>query len=167
MEDAAGTLGAGPFWVFLTITLPLIVPGIMAGMILSFARALGEFGATIMFAGNVEGRTQTLPLLVYSEFQSSLDASVAAAAILVLALLAFFACAVWISFLVVFRGWRIYRTVLVWPFAKGFQLIGFDVGMEHIPVAPGRHISSGPGGLKVKAAGKRFGKKKKNTTSAE
>ena len=60
-----------------------------AGMVMSWARALGEFGATIMFAGNVQGRTQTLPLVVYSEFQAGdLDASVAAAAILVLAALA-------------------------------------------------------------------------------
>jgi molybdate transport system permease protein len=54
---------------------------------MSWARALGEFGATIMFAGNIQGATQTLPLVVYSEFQSSLDASIAAAAILVLAAL--------------------------------------------------------------------------------
>jgi molybdate transport system permease protein len=66
--------------------LPLSRGGLGAGAALAFARGLGEFGATIMFAGNVEGRTQTLPLVVYSEFQGGdLDASIAAASILVLA----------------------------------------------------------------------------------
>jgi molybdate transport system permease protein len=65
LEDAAGTLGASAFWVFATITLPLILPGILAGMILSFARALGEFGATITFVSNIPGETQTLPTAIY------------------------------------------------------------------------------------------------------
>ena len=65
LEDAAGTLGASPLWVFATITLPLILPGILAGMILSFARALGEFGATITFVSNIPGETQTLPTAIY------------------------------------------------------------------------------------------------------
>jgi molybdate transport system permease protein len=65
LEDAAGTLGAGPFWVFATITLPLILPGVVAGMILSFARAFGEFGATITFVSNIPGETQTLPTAIY------------------------------------------------------------------------------------------------------
>ena len=69
LEDAAGTLGAGPFWVFLTVTLPLILPGIVAGMILGFARALGEFGATITFVSNIPGETETLPLAIYSLLQ--------------------------------------------------------------------------------------------------
>ena len=69
LEDAAGTLGANAFWVFATITLPLILPGIVAGMILSFARALGEFGATITFVSNIPGETQTLPTLVYTLIQ--------------------------------------------------------------------------------------------------
>jgi molybdate transport system permease protein len=64
------------------------MPVLVGGAILAWARALGEFGATIMFAGNVSGVTQTLPLAVYAEFQSSLDASIAAAAILVVAALA-------------------------------------------------------------------------------
>ena len=67
------------------VTLPLAAPAVGGGLALAWARALGEFGATIMFAGNIAGRTQTLPLVVYSEFQASLDASVAAAAVLVLA----------------------------------------------------------------------------------
>ena len=61
LEAAAGTLGASPLWVFGTITLPLILPGIIAGMILSFAKAMGEFGATITFVSNIPGETQTLP----------------------------------------------------------------------------------------------------------
>ncbi len=66
LEAAAGTLGAGPFWVFLTITLPLIIPGIIAGMILCFAKAMGEFGATITFVSNIPGETQTLPSAIYT-----------------------------------------------------------------------------------------------------
>ncbi len=65
LEDAAATLGANAAWVFLTVTLPLILPGIVAGMILSFARSLGEFGATITFVSNIPGQTQTLPIAIY------------------------------------------------------------------------------------------------------
>jgi molybdate transport system permease protein len=64
-EDAAATLGAGRWTVFRRVTLPLIAPSLMAGAALSWARALGEFGATITFAGNIQGRTQTAPLAVY------------------------------------------------------------------------------------------------------
>jgi molybdate transport system permease protein len=66
LEDAAGTLGAHPVWVFLTVTLPLMLPGIIAGTILSFARAMGEFGATITFVSNIPGETQTLPSAIYT-----------------------------------------------------------------------------------------------------
>jgi molybdate transport system permease protein len=66
LEAAAQTLGASPIWVFLTVTLPLILPGIIAGMILSFARAMGEFGATITFVSNIPGETQTLPSAIYT-----------------------------------------------------------------------------------------------------
>jgi molybdate transport system permease protein len=66
LEDAAGTLGANPAWVFVTVTLPLILPGIIAGTILSFARAMGEFGATITFVSNIPGETQTLPSAIYT-----------------------------------------------------------------------------------------------------
>ena len=66
LEDAAGTLGANAAWVFLTVTLPLILPGIVAGMILSYARSLGEFGATITFVSNIPGETQTLPVAIYT-----------------------------------------------------------------------------------------------------
>ena len=87
LEDAARVDGGDEWAVVRRITLPLAGAALASGLVLSWARAMGEFGATIMFAGNVEGLTQTLPLMVYSEFQSSLDASVAAAAILVLAAL--------------------------------------------------------------------------------
>jgi molybdate transport system permease protein len=66
LEAAAGTLGANPAWVFATVTLPLIAPGIIAGMILSFAKAMGEFGATITFVSNIPGETQTLPSAIYT-----------------------------------------------------------------------------------------------------
>jgi molybdate transport system permease protein len=66
LEEAAGTLGANPLWVFLFITLPLILPGIIAGMILCFAKAMGEFGATITFVSNIPGETQTLPTAIYT-----------------------------------------------------------------------------------------------------
>jgi molybdate transport system permease protein len=69
LEDAAATLGAGRIWVWLTVTLPLTLPGIVAGMILSFARALGEFGATITFVSNIPGETQTLPTAIYTFLQ--------------------------------------------------------------------------------------------------
>jgi len=66
LEDAAGTLGASPSWVFATVTLPLILPGIIAGAIIAFARSLGEFGATITFVSNIPGETQTLPTAIYT-----------------------------------------------------------------------------------------------------
>lgn len=66
LEQAAGTLGASPLWVFATITLPLMIPGIIAGMILGFAKAIGEFGATITFVSNIPGETQTLPSAIYT-----------------------------------------------------------------------------------------------------
>ena len=66
LEAAAGTLGAHPMMVFATITLPLILPGIITGMILAFAKAMGEFGATITFVSNIPGETQTLPSAIYT-----------------------------------------------------------------------------------------------------
>ncbi len=86
LEDAARVDGASERQLFRRITVPLASTALAAGLVMTWARSLGEFGATIMFAGNVEGRTQTLPLVVYGEFQGGdLDASIAAAAILVLA----------------------------------------------------------------------------------
>ncbi len=69
LEAAASTLGAGRFRVFATITLPLMLPGILAGAVLAFARALGEFGATITFVGNIPGVTQTIPTAIYTYTQ--------------------------------------------------------------------------------------------------
>ncbi|MBH03386.1 MAG: molybdate ABC transporter permease subunit [Xanthomonadales bacterium] len=68
-EAAAATLGAAPVMVWLTVTLPLALPGVLAGLVLAFARALGEFGATITFAANIPGETRTLPLAIYSFIQ--------------------------------------------------------------------------------------------------
>ena len=66
LEAAAGTLGANPLWVFATVTLPLCLPGVIAGAILGFAKSMGEFGATITFVSNIPGETQTLPSLIYT-----------------------------------------------------------------------------------------------------
>ena len=69
LEQAAGTLGASPVWVFFTVTLPLALPGVIAGAVLCFAKALGEFGATITFVSNIPGETQTIPSAIYSYTQ--------------------------------------------------------------------------------------------------
>ncbi|HEU4959717.1 MAG TPA: molybdate ABC transporter permease subunit [Sphingomonas sp.] len=69
LESAASSLGAGPWRVFRSVTLPLSVPGILAGAVLGFARSIGEFGATITFVSNVPGETRTLPLAIYSALQ--------------------------------------------------------------------------------------------------
>jgi molybdate transport system permease protein len=75
-EDAAATLGAGRLTVFRRVTLPLIMPGLIAGAALAWARALGEFGATITFAGNIQGRTQTTPLAVYLLLDTNPDVAI-------------------------------------------------------------------------------------------
>ena len=80
---ASRTLGAGPLKTFFRVVLPLARSGLGAGFALSLARGLGEFGATIMFAGNLEGRTQTLPLAVYTEFEANIDAALAMSALLI------------------------------------------------------------------------------------
>ena len=69
VEDAAGTLGAHPAWVFATVTLPLALPGIVAGLVIGFAKALGEFGATITFVSNIPGETQTLALAIFTQLE--------------------------------------------------------------------------------------------------
>lgn len=69
LEEAAATLGASRIWVWLTVTLPLIAPGVVAGTILAFAKAMGEFGATITFVSNIPGETQTLPSAIYAFLQ--------------------------------------------------------------------------------------------------
>lgn len=81
-EDVATTLGAGPLEVFRRVTFPLVLPSIAAGAVLAWARALGEFGATITFAGNIVGRTQTLPLAVYEQLDADPDVAVALSLVL-------------------------------------------------------------------------------------
>lgn len=82
LEEAAATLGARPGTVFRRVTLPLIGPGLLAGSVLAWARALGEFGATITFAGNLPGVTQTMPLAVYQALERDPDAAVALSLVL-------------------------------------------------------------------------------------
>jgi molybdate transport system permease protein len=81
-EEAAATLGAGRWTTFRRVTLPLVAPGIAAGTVLCWARALGEFGATITFAGNFPGRTQTMPLAVYLALETDLQAAIVLSLIL-------------------------------------------------------------------------------------
>lgn len=82
LEDAAASLGAGPFTVARRVTLPAAGPAIAAGAALAWARALGEFGATITFAGNIEGRTQTLPLAIYLQLDTHPEAAIAMSLVL-------------------------------------------------------------------------------------
>lgn len=86
LESAARTLGAGPVRVFFTVTLPLTVPGIITGLILAFARSLGEFGATITFVSNIRGQTQTLPLALYT-FTQVPDGEIGAMRLCILSIL--------------------------------------------------------------------------------
>ncbi|WP_211349458.1 ABC transporter permease [Micromonospora pisi] len=81
-EEAAATLGAGRWTTFTHVTLPLVAPGIAAGAVLCWARALGEFGATITFAGNFPGRTQTMPLAVYLALETDLESAIVLSLIL-------------------------------------------------------------------------------------
>jgi molybdate transport system permease protein len=83
LEEAAAACGARPWFAFRTVSLPLLAPSIVAAALLGWARALGEFGATITFAGNVEGRTRTLPLAVVTELQSDRDTALGLSALLV------------------------------------------------------------------------------------
>jgi molybdate transport system permease protein len=83
LTDAARTLGAGPGRTFWRVALPLAAGGLMAGWVLAFARGVGEFGATIIFAGNVRGQTQTLTLTIYEQLESSLDVALAIGVLLV------------------------------------------------------------------------------------
>jgi molybdate transport system permease protein len=82
-EHAAATLGAGRWMTFRRVTLPSVAPSVAAGAVLCWARALGEFGATITFAGNLEGRTQTMPLAIYLALQHDRDAAIAMSLVLI------------------------------------------------------------------------------------
>jgi molybdate transport system permease protein len=82
-EDAAATLGANRWMVFRRVTLPMVAPSVIAGAVLCWARALGEFGATVTFAGNLQGRTQTMPLAVFLALESDRDAAIALSLVLV------------------------------------------------------------------------------------
>jgi molybdate transport system permease protein len=95
LEQAARTLGARELKIFLTITLPLAWPGILAGLVLSFARALGEFGATLMVAGNIPGKTQTIPLAIYFAVETG-DTEAARNLVLVITALSF-AAVFWLN----------------------------------------------------------------------
>jgi molybdate transport system permease protein len=99
---AARTLGAGPWRVFARIALPLSAGGLGAGFALSFARGLGEFGATIMFAGSLQRVTQTLPLAIYAEFAQSFDVALAIGSLLVLFSFALLLAVKWLRF-----GWTL------------------------------------------------------------
>jgi molybdate transport system permease protein len=85
-EQAAATLGAAPWRVFVTVTLPLALPGLLAGMVLGFAKALGEFGATITFVSNIPGATQTIPSAIYALIQTP-DGDAAALRLVVISVL--------------------------------------------------------------------------------
>ncbi len=82
-ERAASTLGASPLRIFWRVTMPMIAPSLRAGIVLAWARALGEFGATVTFAGNLQGRTQTLPLAVYVSLESDRDSAIAISMVLI------------------------------------------------------------------------------------
>ncbi|HAN24258.1 MAG TPA: molybdate ABC transporter permease subunit, partial [Microbacterium ginsengisoli] len=99
-EVAAASLGAGPWTVLRRVTLPLAAPGLVAGTVLCFARAMGEFGATALFAGNAPGVTQTMPLAIYTAFNGAgVDTSTAVALSLLLLVTS-------IAVLVAVRAWR-------------------------------------------------------------
>ena len=83
-ERVAATLGAAPTRTLFTVTLPLVFPGLLSGAVLSFARALGEFGATLTFAGSLQGRTRTLPLEIYLQREADPDAAIALSLLLVI-----------------------------------------------------------------------------------
>jgi molybdate transport system permease protein len=87
-ESIAATLGAGPTTVLRRVTLPLVLPGLFSGAVLAFARALGEFGATLTFAGSLQGVTRTLPLEIYLQRESDADAAVALSLVLVVVAIA-------------------------------------------------------------------------------
>jgi molybdate transport system permease protein len=98
LVDAARTLGAQPWRVFARVALPLAAGGLGAGFVLAFARGLGEFGATIMFAGSLQGVTQTLPLAIYAQFERDFDVALALGALLVAFSFALLIAVKWLRF---------------------------------------------------------------------
>lgn len=92
-EAVAATLGASPALAFRRVTVPLVLPGLLSGAVLAFARSLGEFGATVAFAGSLEGTTRTLPLLIYLERETDVDGAVALSLLLVVVAVAVIAVA--------------------------------------------------------------------------
>jgi molybdate transport system permease protein len=98
LVDAARTLGARPWRVFARVALPLAAGGLGAGFVLAFARGLGEFGATIMFAGSLRGVTQTLPLAIYAQFERDFDVALALGALLVAFSFALLLAVKWLRF---------------------------------------------------------------------
>jgi molybdate transport system permease protein len=97
LERTAYTLGVSPLGTFWRVTVPLAFPGLLAGGVLCWARALGEFGATIMFAGSFRGRTQTMPLAIYGALESDLGAALALGTILVVVSVAVLALVRWVT----------------------------------------------------------------------
>jgi molybdate transport system permease protein len=97
LEQTAYTLGESPFGTFRRVTVPLAFPSLLAGGVLCWARALGEFGATIMFAGSFRGRTQTMPLAIYAALESDLGAALALGTILVVVSLAVLGLVRWLT----------------------------------------------------------------------
>jgi len=93
LEEASATLGASPFWRFITVTLPLAWPGILGGTIIGFAKAMGEFGATITFVASIPGETETLPLAIYAQTQIPGGEAVALRLTLIAVVIAFAAIA--------------------------------------------------------------------------
>jgi molybdate transport system permease protein len=83
-EDVSQTLGVSPWWTFWRLTLPLAAPSLLTGGVLAWARAMSEFGATIMFAGNLTGKTQTMPLAIMTAMEGSLGAALALSSLLLL-----------------------------------------------------------------------------------
>jgi molybdate transport system permease protein len=97
IEESASDLGANSWQVFKRVTLPLAAPSLLAGIILTWARALGEFGATILFAGNFPGRTQTMPLAIYQALETDLGSALAIAAILIVMAFVFLLALRWVT----------------------------------------------------------------------
>src|SRR5204863_9908590 len=112
LVDASRTLGASPARAFLRVALPLAAGGLGAGLALSFARGLGEFGATIMFAGSLQRVTQTLPLAIYAEFARSFDVALAIGALLVVFSFTLLLAVKWLRF-----GWTSPSRSALSPFA--------------------------------------------------